>query len=384
MRKMRNKETPEEKTDRLIEAIIKERRPPYEELKKDHELRSLLPVIRLLKVLQGRQPEPRISRFMSRRSSWRMVLAFAGTLLIVLLIVFWLIPALSPNLLALYYARTFVSSPPYQYTVQLEVMVNGETVEKEQARVWYISPTNFRIQTTDETNGRVDELIADDRGVWQYFPAEKKKVFWSLYSLPAERSRFLLIDHLKFLEQNFRAEVINRNGKTWLQLFPRNDISPLWSRSRSAELFQEIDEQTGFPIKEIFRLGNLEAVMIWEGLTAVRFEDIEPFNCPEATEVPQEGGMMQVYLEEQTITRGSPIILAGNMPTQPSFLAVLVDLQNPESLVNERVFYLKESHFRQSLSLLSLASGPHTLTCQQIIPFAPISQELNLEFQVQP
>lgn len=123
----------------------------------------------------------------------------------------------------------------------------------------------------------------------------------SLYSLPAERSRFLLTDHLKFLEQNFRAEVINRNGKTLLQLFPRNEVSPLWGRSRSAELFQEIDEQTGHPTKEIFLLGNLEAVMMWEGLTTVRFEDIEPFTCPEATEVPQEGGMMQVYLEEQPL-----------------------------------------------------------------------------------
>ena len=381
---MRNKETPEEKTDRLIDALIKERRPPYEELKGDQEIRSLLPVVRLLKVLQGRQPVPRISRFMPRRSSWRPVLAFAGSILIVLLIVFLLIPALSPNLLALYYARTFIGSSPCYYTVQLEVMVNGETVEKERARVWYISPTNFRIQTTDEKNGRVDELIADDRGVWQYFPAEKKKAFWSFYSLPPERSRFLLTDHLKFLEQNFRAEVINRNGKTLLQLFPRNATSLLWGRSRSAELFQEIDEQTGYPTKEIFRLGNLEAVMIWEDLTPVSFEEIELFTCPEAREVPQTGGTMQIYLEEKTINRGSPIILTGTMPTQPSFLIVLVDLQNPESLVNERVFYLKEGHFRQTLYLLSLAPGLHVLTCQQLVPFAPISQELNLEFQVQP
>jgi|YelNatPaOPRAMG01_1025707.scaffolds.fasta_scaffold36688_3 hypothetical protein len=381
---MRNKETPEEKTDRLIEALIKERRPPYEELKDDQETRSLLPVARLLKVLQGRQPAPRISRFTPRRSSWRPVLVFTGSLLIVLLIVFLLIPTLSPNLLALYYARTFIGSSPYCYTVQLEVMVNGETVEKERARVWYISPTNFRIQTTNEENGKVDVLIADNQGVWQYFPAEGKKIFWSFYSLPPERSRFLLADHLKFLEQNFTAEIINRNGKTLLQLFPRNAISPLWGQSRSAELFQEIDEQTGYPTREIFRLGNLEAVMSWEDLTTVSFEEIEPFTCPEATEVPQASGTMQIYLEEKTITRGNPIILVGTMPTQPSFLTVLVDGQNPDSLVNERVFYLKEGHFRQALYLPSLASGPHTLTCQQLVPFAPISQEQNLEFQVQP
>lgn len=384
MKKMRNKKAPEEKTDRLIEALIKERHPPYQELKDDQEIRSLLPVARLLKVLQGSFPEPHVSRFLPRRSSWRPVLIFAGLVLIVLLILFLLIPPFSPNLLALYYSRTFIGPSPYFYTVQFEALINGETVEKEKALIWYVSPTNFRIQTTNEENGTVDELIADNQGVWQYFPAEKKKIFWSFYSLPPERSRFLLADHLKFLEQNFTAEIINRNGKTLLQLSPKSASSSLWGRSPSAEFFQEIDEQTGYPEKEIFRLGNLEAVMSWGNLTSLSFGEIKPFTPLQAQEVPQVTGTMQVYLEREAVKQGEPIILYGTVPSPSSFLLVSVDLQNHGPLGIERVFYPKEGHFQETLYLPALTPGTHILTCQQLVPFSFISQEQNLEFQVQP
>lgn len=349
----------EDPIDKMIDSLVRERKPPYEDIKDNPEALSLLPIVRLLKILRPPPPET------MKVKSFRRWLVPALSALSFLLLTFILIALFLPGAIPLFARYNYfpIYLGPSIYAMRLEVKLDGKVVERESAKVWYLSQDTFRIQVKDLLHGQVDELIANGRDAYLYFPEENRWVQVGLLGLPPERACFLLIRPL-----------FGGSGNT---------ISQGQSSSTgSLQIEEEIEAKSGWPKQRTFREANLEAIMTLEKFEKVEAEQIEPFPEPSGKILPATSDTLFAHLGKDQIKKGEGLSLSG-FSSRDRYLLVKVFSVEGLSL-EEKVFRIKGGEFSISFSSLELPPGKYSLTYYDIIPFGGIREGQTLPFQVLP
>lgn len=349
----------EDPIDKMIDSLLKERKPPYEEIKDNPEALSLLPIVRLLKTLRPSPPEN--MKVKSFRPWLVPALSILSSLLLALILVALFLPGAIPLFARYNYFPVYLG--PSVYTVRLEVKLDGKITESESAKVWYISQDTFRIQVKNLLEGQVDELIANGNDAWRYFPEENRWVQVGLLNLPPERARFLLV-------RPFSQE----SGNTVSQ-----------GQSSSTGLVQtkeEIEAQSGLPKQRTYKQANLEATMTLERFEKVKAEQIEPFIKPSGRISPATLDSLVAHLEKDQFGKGEDLNLAG-FSSRDRYL--LVKVWSAEGLsLEEKVYRIKGGEFSISMSFPELTPGQYSLAYYDLVPFAGMREGGELPFQVLP
>ncbi|MGB9834519.1 MAG: hypothetical protein ACPLPW_06095 [bacterium] len=348
----------EKPIDKMIDSLLEERRPPYEEIKEDPEALSFLPLVRLLKTLRPSPPEAMKA---SASKPWLVpALSALSSILLILLLVSLIWPGTIPLFARNDYLSLYLG--PSVYTVHLEVKLDEKIVESESAKVWYLSQDTFRIQVKNLLQGQVDELIANGSDAWLYYPEENRWVQVGLLNLPPERVRFLLI------------------RPTLSKLSTGSKVPE--TTSSGTELTQTREEQSGWPRQRTYRIANLEATMTLEKLEKIKAEQMEPFPEPPGKVSPSTLDSLVARPEKDQFKKGESLNIVGSS-TRDRYL--LIQVCSAEGLgVKERVYSIKGGEFSLSLSFPELLPGQYSLTYYDLVPFAGIREGGTLPFQVLP
>ncbi|MGB9552957.1 MAG: hypothetical protein ACPL7L_01065 [bacterium] len=345
--------------DKIIDYLLKERKPPYEEIKDNPEALSFLPLVRLLKTLRPSPPENMKVR--SLRPWLIPALSILSSLLLALILVALFLPGAIPLFARYDYFPVYLG--PSVYTVRLEVKLDGKITESESAKVWYISQDTFRIQVKNLLQGQVDELIANGNDAWCYFPDENRWVQVGLLNLPPEWARFLLIR--PFFQESGNAASQGQSSSTGV-----------------TQAGEEIEAQSGWSKQRIYKQANLEATLTLEEFEKVKSEQIEPFREPSGRISPATLDSLVAHLEKDQFREGEDLNLAG-FSSGDRYL--LVKVWSAEGLsLEEKVYRIKEGEFSISLSFPELTPGQYSLTYYDLVPFAGMREGRTLPFQVLP